>query len=90
MEIAKLVKKVVEEEYPEKKDLEILTTKSDDNRSYHINSDKVYKILGFKPKYTIEDAVRSLCSAFKANKIPDSFNNEIYFNVKRIKSLNVS
>ena len=69
---------------------EILTTKSDDNRSYHINSDKVFKTLGFKPKFTIEDAVKSLCDAFKSNKIPNSFDDEIYFNVKRLKSLNAS
>ncbi len=90
MEIANLVKKVVEEEYPDKSNLEILTTKSDDNRSYHINSDKVFKTLGFKPKFTIEDAVKSLCDAFKSNKIPNSFDDEIYFNVKRLKSLNAS
>ena len=90
MEIANLVKKIVEEEYPDKNNLEILTTKSDDNRSYHINSDKVFKTLGFKPKFTIEDAVKSLCDAFKSNKIPNSFDDEIYFNVKRLKSLNAS
>ena len=80
--------KVVEEEYPEKKDLEILTTKSDDNRSYHINSDKIKKILNFSPQNTIEDAVKELCEAFQKNLIPDSFDKDIYFNVKRLKKLN--
>ena len=40
-ELANIVKKVVENEFPEKGKIEIETTKSDDNRSYHINSDKI-------------------------------------------------
>ena len=39
-DLAVLVKKVVEEEFPEKSPIDIVTTPSDDNRSYHINSDK--------------------------------------------------
>ena len=65
MDIARLVKKVVEEEFPEKKGIDIVTTPSDDLRSYHINSDKIKKALGFAPKHSIEDAVRDLCEAFK-------------------------
>jgi len=87
MEIATLVKKVVEEEFPEKKDIDVVRTESDDNRSYHINSSKIKKILGYEPKHTIEDAVRSLCDSFKSNKIIDSFNNDIYHNVRRLKKL---
>ncbi len=87
MEIATLVKKVVEEEFPEKKSIDIVKTDSEDNRSYHINSSKIKKILGYEPKYSIEDAVRSLCDSFKSNKIIDSFNNDIYHNVRRLKRL---
>ena len=39
MEIAEVVKKVVQEEFPERGELEIITMPSDDIRSYHINSD---------------------------------------------------
>lgn len=59
-DLALLVKKVVEEEFPDKAPIGIVTTPSDDNRSYHINSDKVTRVLGFRPKKTIEDAVRDL------------------------------
>ena len=90
MDIAKLVRKVVGEEFPEKKDIEIVTTPSDDLRSYHINSDKIKNALGFTPKYTVEDAVRDLCNAFKQNKIPMSFEDDRYYNVKRIKRLNAA
>ena len=61
MEIAHMVKKVVEREFPKKSPIDIVTTPTDDNRSYHINSDKIKKILGFAPKHTIEEAVRDLC-----------------------------
>lgn len=83
-EIAVIVKKVVEQEFPEKAPIEIVKTQSDDDRSYHINSDKVNRILGYKPRRSIEDAVRDLCKAFKEGKIKNSFDNDIYFNVKRL------
>lgn len=87
-EIANKVKKVVEDYFPNKGNIEIETTPSDDNRSYHINSDKIKKELGFMPKLTIEDAVRDLCAAFKENKIPNSFEDDFYFNLKRLKRIN--
>jgi len=86
-DIACLVKRVVEEVFPEKGDIGITTTTSDDNRSYHINSDKVKRVLGFEPKYSVEYAVRELCNAFKNGQLPDSFDNDAYFNVRRLKRL---
>jgi nucleoside-diphosphate-sugar epimerase len=87
MDIAHLVKKVVEQEFPEKAPIEIVTTPSDDNRSYHINSDKIRKVLGFTPKHTIEEAVLDLCRAFREGKITDSFTNDRYYNVRTLKKL---
>ena len=46
--------------------------------------------LGFQPKYTIEDAVRGLCKAFKAGKLPESMVDDIYFNVRRMKRLGIT
>ena len=89
MEIAEIVRKVVKEEFPEKGEIEIVTTPSDDIRSYHINSDKIANVIGFRPQHTIEDAARDLCKAIKAGKLPDSFNDDVYFNVKRMKRLGV-
>lgn len=85
MDIAKIVKKVVQEEFPEKGEIPIVTTPSNDTRSYRITSDKIAAKLGFKPKRTIEDAVRDLCKAFKEGKLPDSMTDERYFNVKMLK-----
>tara|TARA_R110001606_G_scaffold363289_1_gene517298 strand:+ start:7773 stop:8786 length:1014 start_codon:yes stop_codon:yes gene_type:complete len=87
MEIAQIVKKVVEEEFPDHKDLPIDVTESDDMRSYHINSDKIARTLGFSPRYSIEDAVRGLCKSFKAGDLPDSFENDQYFNVRTMKKI---
>lgn len=86
-EIAALVKKVVEEEFPEKRPIEIVYTPSNDNRSYHINSDKIRKVLGFTPKHSIEEAVRDLCRAFRDGKIPNSMTNDWYYNVRTLKKL---
>ena len=36
-----MVKRVVEEEMPEKGAIKIVTTPSNDKRSYHVNSDKI-------------------------------------------------
>jgi len=89
-ELADIVKKIVQKNYPEKEEIEIITTSSNDNRSYHINSDKIGKILNFSPKLTIEDAVNDLCKEFKTGKIPNSFDNDNYFNVKKLKKINAS
>jgi nucleoside-diphosphate-sugar epimerase len=84
-DIAHLVKKVVEEKFPEKGNIGIITTPSDDNRSYHINSDKIKHALGFTPKHSIEDAIHDLCVAFKDAKLPNSFEDDTYFNLRQLK-----
>ena len=45
--------------------VEIEVTPSNDDRSYHISSAKIKKILGFETKHTIADAVRDLKAALK-------------------------
>jgi nucleoside-diphosphate-sugar epimerase len=89
-EIADIVKKIVLKNYPEREEIEIITTSSDDNRSYHINSDKIKKIINFIPKLTIEDAVDELCIYFKNGFIKDSFENINYYNVKKLKTINAA
>ncbi|NMM46709.1 SDR family oxidoreductase [Rhodospirillaceae bacterium KN72] len=85
-DLALLVKKVVEEEFPEKAPIKIVTTPSDDNRSYHINSDKVTRVLDFKPRFSIEDSIRDLCGAFKEGKLPNSMADDKYYNVRTLKA----
>jgi nucleoside-diphosphate-sugar epimerase len=87
MEIAKIVQRIVSLEFPQKGEVSIVTTPSDDLRSYHINSDKIKRVLGYAPKRTIEDAVRDLCAAFRKGFIPNSMEDDQYFNVRRLKRL---
>ena len=87
MEIANLVKKVVQKEFKEKEEIKIIKENSDDKRSYHINSDKIRNILNFTPENSIESAIKDLCVAFKKNLIKDSFINDIYSNVNRLKKI---
>lgn len=89
-DIAQVVKQVVEEMFPDRAPLPIERTESNDNRSYHINSDKIKRCLGFEPKLTIADAVRDLCRAFQDGKVKDSMTDDRYFNVKRIQALEVA
>ena len=84
--IAETVKAIVEAEFPERAPIEIVTTSSDDLRSYHVNSDKIARILGFVPPRGIADAVRDLCAAFRAGKLPNSLSDERYSNVKTLKA----
>jgi len=76
-EIAETVRRAVE-----KDGLEIVTTPSNDNRSYHISSEKIKRELGFTPKHTIEEAVKDLCDAFKTGKIPHPLDDIRYYNIK--------
>ncbi len=87
MEIAQIAKRIVQTSFPEKGAIPIVTTTTDDNRSYHVNSDKIQRMLGFKPRFTVEDAVRDLCKAFKAGKLPNSLQDTFYFNVRRLKEV---
>jgi nucleoside-diphosphate-sugar epimerase len=90
MNIALLVKKIVEENFNGQKKIEIEIKESDDIRSYHINSEKILNFLGYKPKRDIEYGVKELCLKFKAGYFKDSFENSNYYNVKKLKELNVS
>ncbi|MDC0033713.1 SDR family oxidoreductase [Alphaproteobacteria bacterium] len=90
MEITEMVKRVVEHEFPEKTPIGIKVKSTNDNRSYHINSDKITRVLGFLPQHKIEDAVRDLCTAFREGRLPDSLDDERYFNVKKLKSMQVT
>jgi nucleoside-diphosphate-sugar epimerase len=68
---------------------EIVTTPSDDNRSYHISSDKIRRELGFVPTHTIEDAARGLVDGFRAGRIPDPMTDIRYYNIKTMQSIHL-
>jgi len=80
-EIAEMVRNVVGP------DIEIITTPTDDNRSYHVSSARIQRDLGFSAQRSLEDAVRDLQNAFKANLIPNSMTDDRYYNIKRMQRL---
>lgn len=90
MDIALLVKTITEKEMPDRAPIDIVTTPTDDIRSYHINSDKIARVLGFRPRHSIEDAVRGLILAFRDGKIPNSMTDDRYYNIRTMKKLNVT
>ena len=77
--VQKNIKKKVELEYSE----------SDDNRSYHINSDKIRTTLNFNPKKNIDEAIKDLITAFDKNILSNTFENEEYFNIKKMQKMNL-
>jgi len=81
MEIAEKVRSVIGE------NIEIVTTPTNDNRSYHVSSEKIKRELGFVAKHTIEDAVKDLMDAFKAGKILNPMDDIRYYNIKTMKAI---
>jgi nucleoside-diphosphate-sugar epimerase len=86
-DLAKIVQSVVREEDPEGKEVAISTVLSNDNRSYHVNSDKIRRVLGFMPKRTIANAVRDLVRAFRNHLLDNSFDDDRYYNVRTMKRI---
>ena len=82
--IAETVKNVVGE------DVKLITTPSDDNRSYHISSKKIKDEIGFETTHTIQDAVEDLCAAFEKGLLPNSLEDEMYFNIKRMQNVELT
>lgn len=87
-DLAAIVKRVVGAEL-QRPDIQIITTPSDDLRSYHISSEKIRRELGFVPRRTIEDAVRDLVHAFRDGRLPDPLTRSTYFNIKRMQELHL-
>ena len=80
-DIALTVKEVIGD------DIEIETLPTDDNRSYHVSSEKIKKYLNFKPQHTIKDAIKDLKKAFEEEKLPNSLDDSKYFNIKKMQEI---
>jgi len=68
-------------------DVHIVRTETDDHRSYHISSEKIARELGFHPRFSVQDAIGDLVSAFKQGRVPNSFEDSRYFNIKRMQEV---
>jgi nucleoside-diphosphate-sugar epimerase len=80
-EIAQIVKNTLGSHIP------IITTPSNDNRSYHVSSKKIKQELGFEAKHTIEEAILDLKAAFDSGNIPNSMDDIRYYNIKTMQAL---
>jgi nucleoside-diphosphate-sugar epimerase len=85
MQLGKMVQKIVGKKRP----VDLVVETSDDNRSYHVSSQKIAKKLGFEPRHTIENAVEDLVAAFESGKLPDSLSDIRYVNIKTMKAVNL-
>ena len=83
-QIANVVKDVIGN------DIEIEKQPTNDNRSYHISSEKIYDKLNFKPHFTIKNAVQDLKKAFENNKLPNSLKDTKYYNIKKMQEINLN
>jgi len=83
LELAETVQKVIGD------DVELVATPTNDNRSYHISSKKIANKLGFVAQHSIQEAVEDLKDAFDKGLLPDSFNDERYFNIKLMQNVHL-
>jgi nucleoside-diphosphate-sugar epimerase len=83
-EIAEMIRRVAGQ------DVNVVTTPTDDNRSYHISSEAIRRDLGFFPKRSVEDAARDLIAAFQSGLVPGAMTNDRYYNIKRMQHLNLN
>lgn len=68
-------------------DVRVIKTESNDNRSYHVCSEKIKNILNFETKYTVKDAVADLKNAFEKKLLTNTFKNKLFFNIETMKSI---
>ena len=83
-EIAEMVKDTLGGHIP------IVTTPTNDNRSYHVSSKKIEKELGFEAKHTIQEAILDLKNAFDEGKVPNPLKDICYFNIKTMQHVKLS
>ena len=83
LELAQTVQKVMGS------DVKLVATPTNDNRSYHISSKKIADILGFVPFHTIAEASQDIKKALEEGLLPNSLNDERYFNIKVMQSINL-
>lgn len=62
---------------------------TNDLRSYHVSSERIAQELGFRPKHSIEQAVRDLVGAFKSGKLPNAMTDDRYYNIKVMQAIDL-
>jgi len=83
LELSQIVKEVIGD------DVEFIYSETQDNRSYHISSEKISRKLDFKPTHSIKQAVIDLRKAFEEGLLKNPLTNDKYFNINMMKKINL-
>ena len=86
-EIADIVHEVVGQNLTDSRSIEIVTTPTDDKRSYHISSEKIKQELGYVPRRSIAEGASDLVRAFSAGKLPNPMDDIRYYNIKKMQDI---
>lgn len=84
-QLGQMVKQQIEKHKP----ISLVFEKTDDNRSYHVSSEKIKNELGFQPMFTVEDAIKDLIDAFEKGFLPNSMTDIKYSNIKTMNAVNL-
>ena len=82
-DLAAMTKKIVGD------DIKLNIVPTDDNRSYHISSKKIFNELGFKTEFDIEDAIFELKNAMIDGRLKNTLEDPKYFNIKTMQNINL-
>lgn len=81
--------KMAQQIVSKKKPVDLVVEPTNDNRSYHVSSEKIAEKLGFKPTHSIETAMEDLVTAFETGKLQNTLTDNRYFNIKTMLAANL-
>jgi nucleoside-diphosphate-sugar epimerase len=84
-EIADQVRETIGDEM-----VEIVTERTDDLRSYRVDSERIRRDIGFLPRKTVRDAIRDLAAAFRSGQVPNSMTDSRYYNIKTMQQAGIT
>ncbi len=85
LQLGKMAQKIVSKTKP----VDLVVEPTNDNRSYHVSSEKIAKKLGFKPTHSIETAMEDLVIAFETGQLRNTLADIRYFNIKTMLAANL-
>ncbi len=65
-------------------------TETNDKRSYSVNSDRIRRVLGFTPDYSIDEAILELRAALLDGRVPNALTDPVYYNIKQMQTCHIS
>ena len=83
-EIAEIVREVIGD------DITLISTPTNDNRSYHISSERIRHEFAFEATRKKRDAVKERRDALEIYLLPNSLEDERYFNIRRMQSIQLT